>query len=142
MTNERLMFNVENVSVHVIVGDGKKVVCTKHGDVLLNGKNRATLLLQQVLYTPRFHKNIFCVGALVKKDVYDTDNRTKPQVDTQECAGSYLFPEQDEWSSILLSRNKGSWWSAPRSYDDFYGHKQGRQYDTRRQACYIPQPQS
>lgn len=32
-TNNRLMFNVENVSVHVIVGDGKEVVCTKCGDV-------------------------------------------------------------------------------------------------------------
>ena len=45
-TNNRLMFNVENVSVRVIVGDGKEVVCTKRGDVLLNGKNGVTLLLQ------------------------------------------------------------------------------------------------
>ena len=70
-TNDRLMFNVENVSVRVIVGDGKEVVCTKRGDVLLNGEKGETLLLQRVLYAPRFHKNIFCVGAFVKKDDYE-----------------------------------------------------------------------
>ena len=39
--------------------------------MLLAGEKGQTLHLQQVLYTPSFHKNIVCVGAFVKKADYE-----------------------------------------------------------------------
>jgi len=64
MTDE-YMTNVENVNVSVIVGDGKEVVCTKRGDILITNKT-CSMLLRKVLYTPHFHKNIVSIGQFVK----------------------------------------------------------------------------
>jgi hypothetical protein len=69
--SDRFMNNVESVSVHVIMGNGKGVVHTKCCDILLNGEKGQTLLLKRVLYTPSFHKNIVCVAIFVKKANYE-----------------------------------------------------------------------
>ena len=73
----RLMLKIENVSVCVIIGDSKEVVCMKCSDVLINGEEGKRLLLQQVPYPLRFHKNIVCVGAGVKQDNYKVQVRGK-----------------------------------------------------------------
>ena len=65
------MTNVEKVKVRVIVGDGKEVLCTKRGDVLVTSSNGKTLHLKKVLYTPLFHKNIVSIGVFVQKSDYE-----------------------------------------------------------------------
>ena len=64
------MTNIENVNIPVVVGDGKEVLCTKHGDILLSGPNRQMLFLKKVLYTNAFHKNIISIGTFVQKGNY------------------------------------------------------------------------
>ena len=46
---DRGMTNTKNISIHVIVGDGKEVLCTKRGDVHLQGQGGETLILKKVL---------------------------------------------------------------------------------------------
>jgi hypothetical protein len=63
------MVNVQPVSIGVVVGDGTAVTCTKRGDItLLMGKK--TLTLKDVLYTPKFQKNIISIAVLIR-DGYD-----------------------------------------------------------------------
>ena len=58
------MTNVRPVSVTVVVGDGSEIKCTKRGDIkLTNGEK--TMTLKDVLYTPKFHKNIVSLGVLI-----------------------------------------------------------------------------
>ena len=64
MTDE-YMTNVGNVNVSVIVGDGKEVVCTKRGDILIANKT-CSMLLCTVLCNSHFHKNIVSIGQFVK----------------------------------------------------------------------------
>ena len=68
--SDRGMTNTENVNIRVIVGDGNEVLCTKRGDVHLQGQTGQTLLLQKVLYAPNIHKNIVSIGAFVKTGNY------------------------------------------------------------------------
>ena len=70
-SSELGMTNVEKVKVRVIVGDGKEVLCTKRGDVLVTSSNGKTLHLKKVLYTPLFHKNIVTIGVFVQKSDYE-----------------------------------------------------------------------
>ena len=59
------MTNVRPVSVTVVVGDGSEIKCTKRGDIkLTNGEQ--TMTLKDVLYTPKFHKNIVSLGVLIR----------------------------------------------------------------------------
>ena len=59
------MTNVRPVSVTVVVGDGSEIKCTKRGDIkLTNGEK--TMKLKDVLYTPKFHKNIVSLGVLIR----------------------------------------------------------------------------
>jgi hypothetical protein len=59
------MTNVRPVSVTVVVGDGSEIKCTKRGDIkLTNGEK--TMILKDVLYTPKFHKNIVSLGVLIR----------------------------------------------------------------------------
>ena len=59
------MTNVRPVSVTVVVGDGSEIKCTKRGDIkLTNGEK--TMTLKDVLYTPKFHKNIVSLGVLIR----------------------------------------------------------------------------
>lgn len=69
--NDHGMTNVENVSILVVVGDGKEVLCTKRGDILLSGTDGQMLLLKKVLYTNAFHKNIISIGTFVQKGNYE-----------------------------------------------------------------------
>ena len=39
MISNRSMFDIKNVSLYVIVGDSKEVVCTKCADVVQHGEN-------------------------------------------------------------------------------------------------------
>jgi hypothetical protein len=68
-TNDTGMTNVENVSVKVLVGDGKEVVCRKRGDITIYNGNE-TLQLRSVLYTKQFAKNIVSVGQILKNKSY------------------------------------------------------------------------
>jgi hypothetical protein len=69
--SDHLMINEEEVHIQIIVGDGKEVMCTKHGDILLhNHGTNEMLLLKRVLYTPSFHKNIVSIGMLLHNSCY------------------------------------------------------------------------
>ena len=62
------MTNVDNVRVRVVVGDGKEVLCTKRGDVLVKNKDTGeAMMLKKVLYAPSFKKNIVSVGTFVRE---------------------------------------------------------------------------
>ena len=69
--DDRGMTNIENVHVLVIVGDGKEVLCTKRGDILLTGQNGQKVLLKKVLYTNCIHKNLISIGTFVLKGNYE-----------------------------------------------------------------------
>ena len=47
-SSELGMTNVEKFKVRVIAGDGKEVLCTKRGDVLVTSSNGKTLHLKKV----------------------------------------------------------------------------------------------
>jgi hypothetical protein len=64
--NDKYMTDIETVKVTVIVGDGKEVLCTKRGNIIVSN-GESSMLLQGVLYTPDFHKNIVSIGQFVKK---------------------------------------------------------------------------
>ena len=51
------MANVRPVSFTVVLGDGSEIKCTKRGDIKLT-KRKKTMTLKDVLYKPKFHKNI------------------------------------------------------------------------------------
>ena len=73
--SDRGMTNTENVSIRVIVGDGKEVLCTKRGDVHRQGQGGETLSLKKVLYAPTIHKNIVSMGVFVKTGNYKVQIR-------------------------------------------------------------------
>ena len=61
---------MKQVSVDVTVGNGRRVNCTKRGDVLIsNGAKH--LKLTRVLYAPTFSKNIISIGLLCDKNARD-----------------------------------------------------------------------
>ena len=60
------MTNVCPVSVTVVVSDGSDIKCTKRGDIKLANGER-TMTLKDVLYMPKFHKNIVSLGVLIRE---------------------------------------------------------------------------
>ena len=73
--SNRGLTNTENVSICVIVGNGKEVLYTKQGDVHLQGPGGETLLPKKVLYAPTIHKNIVSMGVFVKMGNYKVQIR-------------------------------------------------------------------
>ena len=85
--SDRGMTNTENVSIRVIVGDGKEVLCTKRGDVHLQGPGGETLILKKVLYAPNIHKNIVSLGVFVRTGKYNVQI-TGPKLSLRKDDGS------------------------------------------------------
>ncbi len=64
ITNSDLpLTSPQSVSVKVMIGNGKEIVCIKRGNVLVKNGGQ-TLQLKQVLFAPTFTKNIISLGLL------------------------------------------------------------------------------
>ena len=81
------MVNLYQLNISVVVGDGTEVTCTKRGDITLRMGEKA-FTLKQVLYTPKFHKNIISIGVLIRDGceiLVSSSTMTTTKGQTQVC---------------------------------------------------------
>ena len=64
------MINVKKIATNVMIGNGKKILCEKMGDVrsdyTQNGKKQK-ILLKDVIYVPGLYVNLFSIGRAIKQ---------------------------------------------------------------------------
>jgi hypothetical protein len=105
------MTNVRPVSVTVVVGDGSEIKCTKRGDIMFTNGEK-TMTLKDVLYTPKFHKNIVSLGVLIR-DGFDLSVTGSTMTVKKGRGGHISFNRETkaamEFSSYYFKGNRASY---------------------------------